>query len=84
MTNNKFVLDKMEFEKQLNDMPKEDLPKFIARMVYDLNSSSYNLHKRVKDLEATNKKMFGVSGGFGGGIALGLWELINFLLKRGG
>lgn len=82
MPDNKFVLDKIEFEKQIAEMPEKELLKFTARLVYDLNTCFYNHNKRITELESTNKKMFGISGGIGGGIALGIQALINYIFNR--
>jgi len=70
MANGKYVLNDLEFEKQIENMDDRKLLEFTAKL-------SYSNAIRIYKLEGYNKRRLGFTGGLGvfvGGIIIGLIE----------
>lgn len=70
MPNGKYILNDLEFERQIREMGDRELSEFTAKLAY---SSAI----RISSLEGKSKKIMAASGGAGAiitGIIIGLIE----------
>lgn len=70
MPNGKYILNDLEFNKQIREMNDRNLMEFTAKL-------SYSNAIRIISLEGQNKKRLGFTGGVGvflGGLIIGLIE----------
>ncbi len=78
------MLDDMEFETQLTAMGDDqpELLKFVARQTFTTSKVLVNHGKRIKSLEKTNKKTFGIIGAVSAVLATAVVATMDYLLKR--
>ena len=78
------MLEDIEFENQINALGDDQpaLIKFVARQQYD-TSKVLGLHeKRIKGLERSKKKLFGLTGGIGAIIGAIIAAIVDFMLHK--
>ena len=71
----RYVINDLEFEKELSQMNTDDKLNFIARL-------SYSNSIRISSLEAGNKKTLGIIGGAGGILGVAIASIIDYILRR--
>jgi len=71
----RYVINDLEFEKELTQMNTDDKLNFIARLAYS-NSM------RICSLESRNRKTMGFIGGAGGILGVAIASALDFFLRR--
>lgn len=70
MPNGKYILNDLEFDKQIKEMDDRELMEFSARL-------GYSNAIRISSIESQRKRTIGLTGGLGvfiGGIIIGIVE----------
>ncbi len=75
MPNGRYILNDLEFEKQIKEMSDRELMEFSARL-------GYTNCIRIQSLENRNKRTMTVSGGIGGVIGVAIASVIDYFLRR--
>ena len=84
MTNGHEMLDKMEFERELEKMGDDPvkLIKFTAWRVYEISKLCPAHLERIQSLERRGKKEMGGIGGLGAVIGAAIVGVIDYLMRR--
>ncbi len=73
MPNGKYILNDLEFDKQIKEMDDRELMEFSARL-------GYSNAIRISSIEGQRRKALGLTGGLGvfvGGVIVGLVEFFR-------
>lgn len=73
MPNGKYILNDLEFDKQIKEMNDRELMEFSARL-------GYSNAIRITSMEAQRRRAIGMTGGLGvfvGGVIVGLIEFFR-------
>ena len=76
------MLDEMEFEKRLKEMPDRQLLEFVAHQTYEVCRDVTFQEKRIMALENINKKYFGITGGISAIIGGAIIAVINYFFNK--
>ncbi len=72
------MLNDLEIEKAIGEMPDRKLLEFTARQVCAIHAIALDHEKRITGLETHDKKLFGAVGGISGLIGAGIVAAINY------
>lgn len=75
MPNGRYILNDLEFDKEIKDMTDRQLMEFSARL-------SYSNAIRIISLEGRNKRTMGAIGGVGAIIGAALASAIDYFIRR--
>jgi len=82
MPNGKYMLNDLEFEKEINKMTDRQLMEFTARQVWDVNIIACANRNRIQKLEGVNLRASSKAGGIGGIIGSAIGALTVFLVNH--
>jgi len=75
MPNGKYILNDLQFDKEIKEMPVRELLEYTAKL-------SYSNAIRITSLESSKKKTSGVVGGASGLIAAAIVAMIDYFMRR--
>jgi len=75
MPNGRYILNDLEFNKEIRAMSDRDLLEFTTKLAY---SNAI----RITSLESRNRKTMGVIGGVGGVIGAAIAATIDYFMRR--
>jgi len=82
MPNGRYILNDLEFEKEITNMTDRQLLEFTARQTYDVCILAGKNEKRIAKLENRNLKLNGIIGSIGALIGASIMSGIDFILRR--
>ena len=80
--NGRYVLNDLEFEKQIKEMSGRQLLEFTARQTYDVSILARSNEGRVVKLENRDRKIFGATGGIGAVFGVIIASIIDYFMRR--
>ena len=75
MPNGRYILNDLEFDKEIKAMGDRELMEFTAKL-------SYSNAIRIISLEGKNRKAMGAVGGAGALIGVAIASLIDYFIRR--
>ena len=75
MPNGRYILNDLEFEKQIKEMSDRELMEFSARL-------GYTNCIRIQSLENRSKKAMGATAGIAGILGVAIASVIDYFLRR--
>jgi hypothetical protein len=84
MTDDKKMLDSMEFEQHLQEMGDDQLAllKFVARQQYTMSQLCPLHDRRLRKLENRTKKELGTTSGISAFLGVVIGAAIDYLMRR--
>ena len=76
------ILDEMEFDKRLKEMPDRQLLEFVAHQTYEVCRDVTLQEQRITSLENVNKRAFGITGGISAILGGAIIAVINYFFNR--
>ena len=82
MSNGKCILNELDFEKSIQDMPDRQLLEFVARQNFETSLRCQRHDVRISTLESGNKKQSGIVGAVSGTITAIIIGIIGYFTNR--
>lgn len=75
MPNGRYILNDLEFDREIREMEDRELMEFTAKL-------SYSNAIRITSLENMNKRKVGLAGGLGAVLGAAFASTIDYFLRR--